>query len=194
MVSRDMFDPPLSLNRKLTVVAIRSFDKAHSLDLFKRKGSYRLLFVAHQAQAPNATTIREGDVFAIRIRFPSRRFVLDRTVVVLKARIAFLGGIVVLAVLIEAGDGRPGSISRNLTSLGVEQGCERVLPGQHRTVALQVIFGDTMLIHPLAQALVADELHNANRFINGLIVLLISVQFVFVDEHPFCLSIRGSAE
>src|SRR5215472_11035154 len=101
----------------------------------------------------------------------------------LKLGIPLLAGLVVLAVLIEAGNSKPGPISTGLTSLGVEKRRKRVLLSKNRTVALQVIFGDTAPVHPLAQAFVPNELHNANGLINGLILLLVPVQFGLVDQH-----------
>jgi hypothetical protein len=142
-----------------------------------------LLFVADQPHTPGVTAIREGDVFAIGFNLPSRRFVFHRAVIVLELRIALLAGLLVFTIFIEAGNRRPGSISRSLTSLGVEPRCERELFGKLRTVALKIILGDAMPIHPLAQTLVADELDNANGFINRCILLCISVQFVLVDQH-----------
>ena|SRR5689334_14398179 len=58
--------------------------------------------------------------------------------------------------------------------------------GKHRAIALQVVFRDPTAIHPLAQTLVADELDNANGFLNGLILLLVAVEFVLVDQHDAC--------
>src|SRR5215467_4023013 len=84
----------------------------------------------------------------------------------------------------------PGPISCHLPGLRVETRGKRVLTGQHSTVALQVIFGDSTPIHPLAQTLVADKLDNANRLINGLILLLLPVQFVFVDQHGSSCSLQ----
>src|SRR5436309_166413 len=111
----------------------------------------------------------------------------------LKLRIPLLAGLVVLAVLIEAGNSKPGPISTGLTSLGVEKRGKRVLLSKNRTVALQVIFGDTAPVHPLAQTLVADELANPDGFIDGLILLRISVQFVLVDQHGSPFSSASSA-
>src|SRR5215469_2567919 len=183
MVGRGMLNPALSLNGKLSIVAIRPLHNTHPFDLFKREGFNRLLFVAHQTQTPNATAIREGDVLAIRGELPTGGFVFHRTVIMLEAGIALLAGLVVLARLIEAGNGRPGPIRCHLPSLGVEQGGERVLSSKYRTVALQVIFRDGAPIHPQPQTFVANELHNANRLINGLVLRLFAVQFVLVDQH-----------
>src|SRR5579883_569322 len=124
-----MFNFTYCLNRKLTIVAICPLDNAHSLELFEREGCYRLLFVAYQSQTPDATAIGECNVLATWLKLPPRRFVFNGTIVVLKAGIAFFARLVVLVVLIEAGDSGPGSISTGLSGLGVKTGGKRVLLG-----------------------------------------------------------------
>jgi hypothetical protein len=105
----------------------------------------------------------------------------------LKLGIALLAGLVVLAVVIEARDSKPGSISRSLTSLRVEARSKGIFMGKSSTVALQVIFVDAPRIHPEAQALIPDELHHANSVINGLILLGTPVKFVLLNEHSLAL-------
>jgi len=61
-----------------------------------------------------------------------------------------------------------------------------VFTGYDSTVGLQVVFGDTIAIHPQAQTLVADELHNAYHFFNGSKLFLIAIQLVLVDQHADC--------
>src|SRR5262249_22825114 len=138
---------------------------------------------ADQTKTPDATAIGEGDMFAIWLYPPSRLLVLHRAVIVLKLGIALLAGLLVFTVLIKARDRRPGPISACLTSLGVETCCKRILLGKHCTIALEIIVGDPASIHPRAHAFVADELHNANGFINGLILLLVACYLVLVDQH-----------
>src|SRR5205085_7798667 len=46
----------------------------------------------------------------------------------------------------------------------------------------QVIVGDTPCIHPQAQALVPDELHNPDSFINGLILLGAAIELVLLNK------------
>jgi hypothetical protein len=53
---------------------------------------------------------------------------------------------------------------------------------------VQVVLGDAALIHPLAQALVPDELDDANGLFDGGVLLLGAVTLVFVGQHPSCLS------
>ncbi len=55
--------------------------------------------------------------------------------------------------------------------------------GKLRAIALHIILGDALLIHPQAQALIADELDHPNSFINGGILPLGASHLVFVDEH-----------
>src|SRR3989442_11610669 len=155
---------------KLAIVAIGTMHNPDALDLLGGEGFNVLLLVAYQAQAANATPIGEGDVFAIRFNLPARMLVFHAPIVMLELRIALLAGLLVLAVLIEAFNGQPGSISRSLSRLRVEAGGKRILFGKGSTVALEVIVGDTPRIHPQAQALVPDELHHAKTVINGLIL------------------------
>ena len=89
----------------------------------------------------------------------------------------------VLAILIETGDGSPGPVGTGLTSLGIEAVGKRVLFGKRRTVALQIVLVDPASVHPQAETLVANELHDADRFIDARVLGLIAVEFVLVDEH-----------
>ena len=160
----------------------------HALDLLDGEGFNLLLFVAHQTQATYPTAIRETNVLAIRLELPTRLFVFYRTVIVLELGIAFPAGFMVFAVVIEAGNRAPGSISRGLASLGIQTGGKGILVGKGSTVALEIILGDSAPIHPLAQALVPDELHDANGVINGGVLLGAPVEFVLLNEHPLALS------
>jgi hypothetical protein len=101
----------------------------------------------------------------------------------LELRIAFRPWLLFLTILVEAGNRSPGPICCHLPSLGVEKRGKRVLLSKNRTIALQIIARDPVLIHPLAQTLVADELHNPNGLINRCVLPLVAVQFVLVDEH-----------
>ena len=118
--SRDMFHFALCLHTKLRVVAISPFHQTHTLDLLERKGCYTLFLVPDQSESANATTIREDDVLAVRIEFPTRLLVFHRAVIVLKAGIALLASFLFTAVVIEPRDSRPRSISSHLTGLGVK--------------------------------------------------------------------------
>src|SRR2546426_486496 len=100
----------------------------------------------------------------------------------LKLRIAFLPRSVLLAIVIEASNSEPRTISTGLTSLGIERRGKRVFFGEYCTIHLKVILGG-VFIHPFAQALVSDELNDAKRFINGSILLFVASYLVFIDEH-----------
>src|SRR6266851_2051504 len=126
-------------------------------------------------------------MFAIGVQLPSRCFVLHRTIVMLKLGIAFLPWLVFAAVLIEALDSKPCSICTGLTGLGIERRGKRVFFSEHRTIHLKVIVCG-VFIHPFAQALVSDELNDANRFINGSILLFVARKFVLVDQHTLASS------
>jgi len=105
---------------ELAIVAIGTLDNPHSLDLLGGERFHLLLLVAHQTQAPNPTAIRETNVLAVGFQLPARLFVLHGTVIMLELGIALLAGLVVLAVVIEAGNREPGTICRGLSGLGVE--------------------------------------------------------------------------
>lgn len=61
-----------------------------------------------------------------------------------------------------------------------------VLFGQNGTVTQEVMLVDLAPIHPKAEALVANELHHADRFVDSRVLLLVAIQLVLVDEHPSC--------
>jgi len=88
--SRNMFSASLSLQGKLSIVAIGPLDEAYPLDLLERKLCHFLLPIANQAQVSNTTAIGEGDVLAIGFQFPAGLFVLHRSIIMLKTGIALL--------------------------------------------------------------------------------------------------------
>src|ERR1700722_10164672 len=99
----------------LNIVPIGPTHNAYPFDLRKWEGFN--ITSAYQTQATNTTAICEVDVSAIRLKFPASRFVLDTAVVLLKARIALLARFLGFAVVIEALNGRPCTISTGLTCL-----------------------------------------------------------------------------
>src|SRR5713101_3933283 len=104
----------------------------------------------------------------------------------LKFWIAFLARLAQLAVLIEAANGKPCTISRGLTSLGIEARSKGILFSQLSTKALQIVLGDTTPVHPQTKTFIADELCDAYRFINGGILLCVASNFVLEDQHASC--------
>jgi hypothetical protein len=167
-----MQDSTLCLDCELHIVAISTMDNPDPLDLLGRKCCNLLLGIADQPQASNATPIGEGDVLAIGFQLPARLLVLDAPVIVLEPGIAFLAWLVGLAVVIEAGDGKPCSISTGLTSLGIETSSKGICFSEYSTIALQVILGDATLVHPQAQAFIADELYYSDSVLDSSILLL----------------------
>ena len=101
----------------------------------------------------------------------------------LKLGIALLARSVVFAVIIEAPDRKPRTISSHLTGLGVEQRGKRVLFGENGAIALQIVSRDTTLIHPFSQAFVPNELSDLYRLVNGGILLMGTSYLVLVDQH-----------
>ncbi len=90
----------------------------------------------------------------------------------LEPGIALLARLLLLAMLIEAGNSTPRSICTGLTSLGVEPSSKGIVLSEYRTIALQIVLGDATSIHPQAQALIADELGDAYRLIDSRIRVL----------------------
>ncbi len=181
-----MFALPLGLDAELRIISICAAHDANSLDLLHREGFDMLIRIADQAQTSNTTSVGESDVTPIGLQLPPALFVLHASVIVLKLGVAFLAGLVVAAILIEARDGGPGAIRTGLTSLRVKRAGKRVLFCQDSTIALEVVFVDASSVHPEADALIANELHHADRFIDSRILPLAAVEFVLVDEHPSC--------
>ncbi len=176
----------LCLDSKLVIVAVCPLDNTHSLDVFDREGRNLLVLVADQTQTPDGCGIGEGEVASVGVQFPPGLLVLHTSIVVLKLRIAFLSQLVLAAVVIEALNGRPCAVGADLSRLRVQASGKGVRFGKHGTGALQVIVGDATLIHPEAQAFVADELHDADGFINGDVLLWLACQFVFQCQHGTC--------
>src|SRR6266480_4141431 len=142
-----MLNFPLGLDAKLHRVAISSSDNADPLDIFDWECFDALLLVSNQTKAANATAIGEGDMPAIWIKLPTCLFVLHASVVALKLWVSFLSGLVVLAIVIEAGDGKIRTIGTGLMSLGVESGGERIFFSKNSAIGLQVVFGDIIAVH-----------------------------------------------
>src|SRR2546422_7705663 len=101
-----VYGSTLCLDCELHIVAISTVHNPDPLDLLGRKCCNLLLRIAYQSQTSNTTPIGEGNVLPIRRELPARLLVLHAPVIVLKPGIAFLAGLVVLAVLIEAGNSK----------------------------------------------------------------------------------------
>ena len=175
-----------SIDAELDVVTISTMYNPHPFDLLDRKDFDMLLGIADKPEPTNAAAISEGDVFPIRLYFPPCLLVLDASVLVLEFGIAFLAWLVVLAVLIEAGNSEPRPISRGLTCLGVEVRGKGKFFGQESTVALQIILVGSTSIHPETQALIADELDDPDRFIDSSVLLFRARELVLVDQQSSC--------
>ena len=95
---------------KLEIVAVSTVHKPHPLEGLGGEGFNMLLGIADESKTTNPTAISEANVAAIWLQLPARLFVFYRAVIVLKLGIAFLARLVVLAVVIEAGNSKPGTI------------------------------------------------------------------------------------
>src|SRR5438045_3695534 len=98
---------------------------------------------------------------------PSCLLIFHASIIMLKFWVSFLTRLVVAAILIEAGDGGPGTVGTSLTSLGIETVGKRVLFGKDSTIALQVILANLASVHPQTETLIANELHDADGFVNS---------------------------
>src|SRR5260370_15432169 len=185
-----MLDFPLGIDAELARVAIGTSNNAHPFDQLERKFLDTLIGIANQFQATNTAAISEGDMSAVWVKLPSGRFVLHAPAMVLKLGISFLAWFLLLAIVIEAGNSKPCTIGRSLTSLGIETTSKGVFLSQHFTVGLQVVFGGTRIAHPQTHAFVADELDNTNSLFNGCILLFGAIKLVLVDQHACLLLSR----
>ena len=184
--SRNVFNMPVNLDAELDIIAIGPLDNSHPFDLLGGKGFNVLLGIANQTHAAYTTAISEGDMPAIGRELPACLLVLDTSVIVLKRGVAFFARFVVLAVVIEAGNREPRSVGTGLTGLGVETSRKGKITGKDRTIALQSILVSSTSVHPETQALIADELYNANGLIESSELPLRAINFVLVDQHPSC--------
>ena len=182
----NVFDFAFCINTELAIAAICASNNTNTLNHVGGKFLDTLIWIADQFEMANATAITECDVTAIVVKLPPCGFVLDAPVVVLKLGVAFLTRLFVTARLIEARNSKPCAISSRLPSHRIEATSKGVLLGKHFTVSLQVVFGGAWMVHPQPQAFVADELDNANSFINGGILLFAARELVFVDQHAAC--------
>ncbi len=85
----NMLDAALCLDSELDIVAISTLENANSLDLLAGECFDLLFLIPNQAQTPDPAPIRERDMLAIRLKFPTGLLVFDRPVIVLEPRIAF---------------------------------------------------------------------------------------------------------
>ena len=170
----DMLDFPLGIDTELAGVAICTPYDAHPLDQLDGKLLETLIGIANQFEAANPTAIGEDDMSAIRIKLPTRLFVFHGSIVVLKLGISLLARfLLLLAIVIEAGDSKPCTLSRRLTSHGIETTSKGIFLGKNSAVRIQIVLVDTTIVHPQPQAFVADELDRTNSFINGCKLFLL---------------------
>src|SRR3989442_4554719 len=111
-----MFYCAFGLYPKLAIVAIGTMHNPDALDLLGGERLNLLLLVAYQPQAANTTPIGEGDVFPVRFDLPAALLVFYGAVIVLELGIALLARLLILAMLVETGNGKPCSISTGLRS------------------------------------------------------------------------------
>ena len=100
-----------------------------------------------------------------------------------------LPGCLLLAAAVEVGDGKPGSLRTGLPGRGVQLLGEGELSGQVLAEGVQRGPVHPLMIHPVAQALVAHELGSPNGLIQGLVLLGCAVEELgFEDANEPTLS------
>src|SRR5215472_11282199 len=104
-----MDDASLCLDGKLHIIPIGPFHQPNPLDLALGEG-FDAALLADQHAPANAHAISEGEMLAVRLQLPTRRFVLHRAVILLEARVALFAGFLLSTILVEAGNGEPGSV------------------------------------------------------------------------------------
>src|SRR5689334_19208940 len=106
----------------------------------------------------------------------------------LKLGIAFFPWLLVAAIVIEAGDSGPRSISGSLPGLRVERFGKRVCFSKLGTGTLQIIPIGATSVHPEAKTFVAHKLRGSDRLLDGAILGVGPVKLVLVDQQhrPFC--------
>src|ERR1700676_3816551 len=99
-------------------------------------------------------------MLSIGFQPPACRFIFDGSVIVLKCGIALLPWFLAFTVLVEARDGRPGSISRRLTRPRLQADGKVILFCQKRAIALPVIFAGIVRVPPGPEGCIANELRH----------------------------------
>src|SRR5713226_2349232 len=182
----NMVDDAFYLEAQLHIIPISPMHDTNALDLLDGEGGALLFRVANQTQATNATAIGENHVFAIGFKLPAALFILDASSIVLKLWVALLARLVFLAVVVEPLNSKPCPVCTGLPCLGIESRSKGEFFGKDSTSDLQIVFRDTLPIHPQAQTCVADELNDADCFINCCVLFGGTIKLVLVDQHA-CL-------
>ena len=174
---------PLRLHGKRDLLAICPLDQTDPLDLPDRAGLHLVLLGPNEAHAADTHAIRTGELLAIGLQLPARRFLFNRAIIRDKAGIALLAGFFLSAVRGEARHGEPGPICRRLAGLGVEAGSTGEGTGQVSTEDVQSMVANASAIHPEAHPCMANELDGPDRLINRALVGLSGSQLVLADQH-----------
>ncbi len=176
---------PVCLNGKLHIVAIRTLDQPHALDLLD--GERFNAACADQAYTADTQAIREDEALAIWFQLPARSLVLHTAIVLLEARVALLAWFLRCAVHIEAGYRLPRPVCCCLSSHRIEPGGKGIRFCQLRAEGLQVVLAHAASIHPESDGFVADKLCDANGLINRALLACVRSQLVFEYQHG-CLA------
>ncbi len=166
----------LNIKAKLNVVPIGTTHNPNSLNLLQLiemqiTGSPHL-------KTSDFETIGESDSSSIFRQLPATGFVFYRTVCLMffKAWETFLRCFL-LAVIVESSDGTPSPFSRSLTSHRVELVCPRKLMSENFAISTQIVSPNSLVVHPVFDARIADKTSGTNSFIKPFILLLFSLKF-----------------
>src|SRR5437764_481832 len=149
-------DAALSIDRKLGVIPICVVEHTEALDVSRCIAQE--ITCPLKLERPRVHAIAQGEMLPHLIKPPPRRFVLHRPAVLLEPWVPFLPWFLRATILVEARDGRTGTLRRSLSGHGVKLADERVLLGKKGTVPVQIIGRNAGCVLPVPHTLVADEL------------------------------------
>ncbi len=170
---------------KLNVVSVSSTDNPHSLNLLQ-------LIEVQVTGSPHFETssfkpISERDSSPINEQLPPCGFVLNRAMSLMffKTWKTFVSWSALVAVVVEPSDRTPSPFSRSLPSLRVKFASERELFAENSAICAQLVLPDSLVVHPVSEATVANKTRSTNGFIKPFILLLCSLKFCLEYQHDY---------
>ncbi|AHJ27304.1 hypothetical protein NSP_9610 [Nodularia spumigena CCY9414] len=173
------------INAKLAIIAVCTTHNPHSFELFE-------LIEMQVTGSPKFEgscfkSVSKGDVPAVIRKFPSRGFVLNRTMclVLLKLWKSLFTWLTFFAIIKKSSDCRPRSFSTSLSCHRVEFGSIRKLriSSKHSAICAQLVFTNAFIVHPVSNATVTNKTSSADSFIQLSVLLVHSFQFCFKYQH-----------
>src|SRR5437588_953146 len=152
------------IHSELGVVAVGAAHQAHPFDRTQRVPEQ--ITCALELERPRFHAIGQCEMPPHLIKRPPRRFVLNRPAVRLESWVPFFPWFLLATILVEACDGRTGTLRSSLSGHGVQLADELVLLGQDGTVLVQIIGRNAPCVLPVPHTLIADELCGTNGLVN----------------------------